>query len=105
MQSCLTLPPLILACPHGRWWQRRIACQGLCSGALVNGVSPLLSSWQKLTLGRSCAQRIEAPVRGGEEAPGSIPDGGPPVSYRKSDLDEEVIAGDGKHSILGTSAS
>ena len=44
-------------------------------------------------------------MRGGEEAPGSIPDGGPPVSYRKSDLDEEVIAGDGKHSILGTSAS
>ena len=44
-------------------------------------------------------------MRGGEEAPGVIPDGGPPVSERKSDLDDEIVAGDGKHTVLGTSAS
>jgi hypothetical protein len=58
-----------------------------------------------MTASNETAQRIEAPVRGGEEAPGVIPDGGPPVSERKSDLDDEIVAGDGKHAVLGTSAS
>ena len=39
-------------------------------------------------------QRIEAPVRGGEQAPGKIPDGGPPVTERQNDLDRLLIQND-----------
>lgn len=48
-------------------------------------------------------ERIEAPVRGGEGAPGSIPDGGPPVGQRKNNLDQMLIQNDGQEekSILG----
>lgn len=40
-------------------------------------------------------QRIEAPVRGGEGAPGSIPDGGPSVTTRMSEMDLILINNDG----------
>ena len=48
-------------------------------------------------------QRIEAPVRGGEGAPGKIPDGGPPVASRYNDIDLSLINNDGQdeRSILG----
>ena len=39
-------------------------------------------------------QRIEAPVRGGEGAPGKIPDGGPPVTERQNSLDRLLIQND-----------
>jgi len=39
-------------------------------------------------------QRIEAPVRGGEGAPGNIPDGGPPVTERQNSLDQLLIQND-----------
>jgi len=47
--------------------------------------------------------RIEAPVRGGEGAPGKIPDGGPPVASRYNDIDLSLINNDGQdeRSILG----
>ena len=41
-------------------------------------------------------QRIEAPVRGGEGAPGKIPDGGKPVTERQSKLDKFLIQNDQK---------
>ena len=49
-------------------------------------------------------QRIEAPVRGGEQAPGTIPDGGPPIRERESELDREIVAsaGNRERDILGT---
>lgn len=49
------------------------------------------------------SQRIEAPVRGGEGAPGSIPDGGPPVNQRFSEMDNILINNDGadEKAILG----
>ena len=43
-------------------------------------------------------------MRGGEGAPGEIPDGGPPVSERKSDLDEQITAAAGKDDLLGSRA-
>ena len=39
-------------------------------------------------------QRIEAPVRGGEGAPGKIPDGGPPVTERQNSLDQLLVQND-----------
>jgi len=50
-----------------------------------------------------CAQRIEAPVRGGEGAPGQIPDGGPPVAERLGQIDQILINNDGadERAILG----
>jgi len=39
-------------------------------------------------------ERIEAPVRGGEGAPGNIPDGGPPVGERNNLLDNLLIQND-----------
>jgi len=42
-------------------------------------------------------------VRGGEGAPGEIPDGGPPVSERKSDLDKQITAAGGDD-VLGSRA-
>lgn len=47
--------------------------------------------------------RIEMPVRGGEGAPGSIPDGGPPVNQRFSEMDNILINNDGadEKAILG----
>ena len=52
-------------------------------------------------------QRIEAPVRGGEQAPGTIPDGGPPIRERESELDREIVAsaGNRERDILGSGAS
>ncbi len=49
-------------------------------------------------------QRIEAPVRGGEEQAGSIPDGGPPIRERESELDREIVAsaGNREREILGS---
>ena len=41
-------------------------------------------------------QRIEAPVRGGEGAPGKIPDGGRPVTERQNELDKMLIQNDQK---------
>ena len=51
-------------------------------------------------------QRIEAPVRGGEQAPGIIPDGGPPIRERESELDREIVAsaGNRERDILGSGA-
>ena len=51
-------------------------------------------------------QRIEAPVRGGEQAPGSIPDGGPPIRERESELDREIVAsaGNRERDILNSGA-
>ena len=48
-------------------------------------------------------QRIEAPVRGGEGAPGTIPDGGPPVGERLGQIDRILINNDGadEKAILG----
>ena len=34
-------------------------------------------------------------MRGGEQAPGSIPDGGPPIRERESELDREIVASAG----------
>ena len=53
------------------------------------------------------AQRIEAPVRGGEGAPGQIPDGGPPVSERLGQIDQILINNDGadERAILGNGGS
>jgi len=47
--------------------------------------------------------RIEAPVRGGEGAPGTIPDGGPPVATRFNEIDRILINNDGQdeRAILG----
>lgn len=47
--------------------------------------------------------RIEAPVRGGEGAPGKIPDGGPPVATRYNEIDKILINNDGQDekAILG----
>ena len=42
-------------------------------------------------------------MRGGEGAPGEIPDGGPPVSERKSDLDKQITAAGGDD-VLGSRA-
>jgi hypothetical protein len=49
-------------------------------------------------------ERIEAPVRGGEGAPGKIPDGGPPVGQRRQGRDDMFIQNDGAEEkrILGT---
>lgn len=55
--------------------------------------------------------KIEAPVRGGEGAPGAIPDGGPPVGERGSplgrELDREIVASQGnkERDILGSEVS
>jgi len=48
-------------------------------------------------------ERIEAPVRGGEQQPGKIPDGGPPVGERNNSLDNFLIQNQGsaEKSILG----
>jgi len=52
-------------------------------------------------------QRIEAPVRGGEGAPGKIPDGGRPVTERQNELDKMLIQNDQKQEreILGTAVA
>jgi len=48
--------------------------------------------------------RIEAPVRGGEQQKGNIPDGGPPVASRNNDYDQFFIQNEGSQEkdILGT---
>lgn len=56
---------------------------------------------------KSSYEKLEAPVRGGEGASGSIPDGGPPVAERNNALDNLLIQNDGaeEKSILGTAVA
>ena len=70
----------------------------------VCNVTHLPHVWSQLLTPLSLAQRIEAPVRGGEEQAGSIPDGGPPIRERESELDREIVAsaGNREREILGS---